>query len=167
MININGKTYSGDNITVNNNQVIIDGKNVTDEHKDDNLLNKTACQTIITRKDGKEFLKNKRKFRSEPMAQRECNELNAKMAATEMLNTYQCGECNYWHLGRNGQILTTIKKRVLIKENFKVTVVGFVDLNKFDKKGRNIKKVYEKKRGLFSPKNEIKLKIVGKIDLPK
>ena len=29
MISINGKTYSGDNITINNNQVIIDGKNVT------------------------------------------------------------------------------------------------------------------------------------------
>jgi hypothetical protein len=128
---------------------------------------KTACQTIVTKKNGEEFLKDKKKFRSEPMAQRECNELNAKMAATEMLNVYQCEECNQWHLGRNGQLLTTNKKRALIKENFKVTVVGFVDLTKFDKKGRNIKKVKEKKRGLFSPTNKVELKVLGKIDLPK
>jgi hypothetical protein len=42
MININGKSYSGNNIVVNNNQVIIDGKNVTDEHKDNKVINITV-----------------------------------------------------------------------------------------------------------------------------
>jgi hypothetical protein len=39
MININGKSYSGNNVVINNNQVIIDGKNVTDEHKDSKTIN--------------------------------------------------------------------------------------------------------------------------------
>jgi hypothetical protein len=34
MIKINGKTYFGNNIQVINNKVIIDGKDVTNEHTD-------------------------------------------------------------------------------------------------------------------------------------
>lgn len=33
-ININGKTFTGNNITVNNGKIIIDGKEVTDHGKD-------------------------------------------------------------------------------------------------------------------------------------
>ena len=34
MIKINGKTYFGNNIQISNNRVIIDGKDVSDDHKD-------------------------------------------------------------------------------------------------------------------------------------
>ena len=42
MININGKTYSGNNIVVDNNRVIIDGKDVTDNHKNEVKINITV-----------------------------------------------------------------------------------------------------------------------------
>lgn len=39
MININGRTYSGNNIQISNNRVIIDGKDVTGDHKDEKVIN--------------------------------------------------------------------------------------------------------------------------------
>lgn len=51
-ININGRTYSGDNITVNNGQIIIDGENITFDKNQPQIkvivtgnLNKLKCTT--------------------------------------------------------------------------------------------------------------------------
>jgi hypothetical protein len=101
---------------------------------EDELLNKkTPCQTIITI-EGERILKNKIKYRSEVAAQRKANNHNLKKGTTEMVDAYQCSECGEWHIGRNGKKLTKSSKGKLIMEKVKFTVVGKIDLSKFDKK---------------------------------
>lgn len=54
MININGKQYSGNNITISGNKVIIDGNDVTPKEKEINItvngnlenLNSDVCDSI-------------------------------------------------------------------------------------------------------------------------
>jgi len=107
---------------------------------------KTGCQTTRIGEDGETIIQDKVKFETLDDAIVECKKQNLMPEKTHKLVPYKCKVCYKYHIGRNGFLITEKYRDKLRKEkkeakkqafddnlrNAEFTVVGTVDLSKFD-----------------------------------
>lgn len=110
-------------------------------------MEKNCCQTITIDKDGKEHIKDKKRYISFKDANIVAKTYMSYEGIDEWLVAYRCSICNHHHIGRNGKKLTDIEKRKFKREvdiltkkeelkrmkSFNPKIVGKIDLSKVPK----------------------------------
>lgn len=111
-----------------------------------------TCDTLIkTDPDGRKYYKKKKVYDKLDEAILEAKRRNASDGQFEKLEAYKCTYCHKYHIGRNGKLITE-KERIkyrkelnigvkilgkinldTLKPNSRVKVVGWIDLNKFNR----------------------------------
>lgn len=115
-------------------------------------MQKTPCERF-DEIDGVVSIVKKRAHRTLEKAQEAADKQNTNLEIVEKLNPYKCSNCEYYHVGRNGELLTQadtdeawerIKPDEYKSINFKV--VGKIDLSQFPEKVVKLTKKQKKEK---------------------